>query len=43
MVKRGQRFESVRGLAKSPLTGFVVQNDLLFVARAVGMAPVMEL
>jgi hypothetical protein len=43
MVRRGRRFESVRGLAKSPLTGVSVQNDLLFVACAVGMEPFMEL
>jgi hypothetical protein len=32
------------GFAKAPLSrGFFVQNDLLFVARAVGMEPLMEL
>jgi hypothetical protein len=31
------------GSAKSPLTGIYVQNDLLFIARGVGMEPFMEL
>src|SRR6266498_2046303 len=40
----GRRFESVRGLCKSPVNrSFCVQVDLLLVECAVGMEPFMEL
>ena len=43
MVRRGRRFESVRGLCKSAARRrFLVQNDLVGVERAVGMEPWME-
>ena len=44
MVRRGRRFESVRGLCKSPARrGFWVQPDLQGRQCAVGMEPFMEL
>jgi hypothetical protein len=44
MVRRGRRFESVRGLCKSPARRrFCVQVDLHVQPRAVGMEPFMEL
>jgi hypothetical protein len=44
MVRRGRRFESVRGLCKSAGNRrFLVQGDLLLLRRAVGMEPFMEL
>jgi hypothetical protein len=44
MVRRGRRFEPVRGLCKSPVNRcFCVQIDLLLVECAVSMEPFMEL
>jgi hypothetical protein len=43
MVRRGRRFESVRGLCKPPhVGGFGFQADLLVVDRAVGVELWME-
>jgi hypothetical protein len=44
IVRRGRRFESVRGLCKSAARRrFCVHIDLLLTQRAVGMEPFMEL
>jgi hypothetical protein len=44
MVRRGRRFESVRGLCQSAVQRrFCVQPDLQGRQRAVGMEPIMEL
>jgi len=44
MVRRGRRFESVRGLCTSAVRRrFLVQADLLLTQRTVGMEPFMEL